>query len=46
MGKNPDPGSGFSMNDPDHIFKSLETIIWVKILNYLMRIQDPGWEKF
>jgi hypothetical protein len=28
--QDPDPGSG--MNIPDHIFESLETIFWVKIL--------------
>jgi hypothetical protein len=32
------PGSG--MNNPDHIFESLETICWVKYLNYLMRIRE------
>ncbi len=26
------------MNNPDHIFESLETIFWVKILKFL----DPG----
>ncbi len=34
MGKkirNPDPRSGSWMNNPDHIFESLETIFWVKI---------------
>jgi hypothetical protein len=45
--QHPDPGSG--MNNPDHIFQSLETIFFVflglKYLNTLMRIRDPGWEK-
>jgi hypothetical protein len=30
------------MNNPDHIFESLETIFWVKILKFL--IADPGSE--
>jgi hypothetical protein len=37
------------MNIPDHISKSLETIFWLKYLDYLMRIRsgirnlfDPG----
>jgi hypothetical protein len=38
----PDPGSG--MNNPDHIFKSLETIFLIilglKYLNSLTRIRD------
>ncbi len=34
------------MNNPDHISESLETIFWVKYLNFLMRIQDPEWKKF
>jgi hypothetical protein len=42
--QHPDPGSG--MNNPDHIFLSLETIFllfWgLKYLNSLMRIRDPG----
>ncbi len=50
----PDPGcgmgkkSGSTMNNPDHISESLETIFWVKkYLNSLMRIgdeknSDPG----
>ncbi len=43
----PDPGCGMSkksgstMNNPDHISESLETIFWVKkYLNSLMRIRD------
>jgi hypothetical protein len=43
--QHPDPGSG--MNNPDHIFYSLETIFllfWgLKYLNSLMRIRDPRW---
>jgi hypothetical protein len=27
--KDPDPGSESGMNNPDHIFESLETIFWV-----------------
>jgi hypothetical protein len=38
------------MNNPDHIFQSLETIFLVflglKYLNSLMRIRDPGWKQF
>jgi hypothetical protein len=30
------------MNNADHISESLETIIWVKILNSLKRNRDPG----
>jgi hypothetical protein len=40
-----DKKSGSGMNNPDYISESLETIFWFKILK-LMRIQDPGWEKF
>jgi hypothetical protein len=43
--QDPDPGSGYGMNNPGHIFESLETTFWVKILNSLMRIRDPGWKK-
>jgi hypothetical protein len=32
MGKK--SGSGFRMNNPDHISESLETIFWVKILEF------------
>ncbi len=42
--QHPDPGSG--MNNPDHIFQSLETIflffLGLKYLNSLMRIRDLG----
>jgi hypothetical protein len=41
--QDPDPGSRTGMNNPEHIAKRLETIFWVKILNSLMRIRDPGW---
>jgi hypothetical protein len=32
------------MNNPDHIFESLETVFWVKILKFFDA--DPGWKKF
>jgi hypothetical protein len=38
MGKK--SGSGSGMNNPDHIFESLETIFWVKILKFFDA--DPG----
>ncbi len=53
--QHPDRGSG--MNNPDHIFLSLETIFCffgVKILKFFedpgsgmetVRIRDPGWKK-
>jgi hypothetical protein len=41
------------MNNPDHISESLETIFWVKMLNFFdgdpgsgMENTDLGWEKF
>jgi hypothetical protein len=43
----PDPGSGIGkksgsgMNNPDHISESLETIIWVKILEFFDADPDP-----
>jgi hypothetical protein len=40
-GKN--SGSGPRMNNPDHIFESLENIFWVKILKFFDR---SGMEKF
>jgi hypothetical protein len=40
MGKKSGPG----MNSPDHIFESLETIFWFKIL--LFFDADPAWKKF
>jgi hypothetical protein len=30
------------MNNPDHIFESGETIIWVKLLKFFDA--DPGWK--
>jgi hypothetical protein len=48
MGRKSASGSG--MNNPDHIFYSLETIFFVflglKYLNSLMRIRDPEWRQF
>ncbi len=54
LGKKSRSGSG--MNIPSHIFESLETIFWVKILNYFLRIRvrdpeilltrDSEWKKF
>jgi hypothetical protein len=48
MGKKQDldPGSGSGMNNPEHISGSLETFFGFKYLNSLMRIRDPGWQKF
>jgi hypothetical protein len=40
--KNQDSGS--EMNNPDHIYESLETIFWIKILKFFD--VDPGWKKF
>jgi hypothetical protein len=34
--------SGYWMNIPDHIFESLETIFWVKILKCFAADPDPG----
>jgi hypothetical protein len=57
MGKtqDPDPRSGFGVNNPDHISECLEAIFWVKILKFFdadpgsgmerIRIRDPGWKK-
>jgi hypothetical protein len=33
------------MNDPDHISESLETIFWVKILNFFDADPGSGTEK-
>jgi hypothetical protein len=43
------------MNNPDHNSESLETIFWVKILQFFdadpgsgmkkIRTRDPGWKK-
>jgi hypothetical protein len=43
MGKK--SGSGSGMNNPDHIFESLATIFWVKILKFFFDAV-PGWKKF
>jgi len=53
MGRKSASGSG--MKNPDHIFKSLETIFFVTILKFFdadpgsgmetVRIRDPGWKK-
>jgi hypothetical protein len=42
----PDPGSGYGMNNPDHISESLETFFWgLKYLNSLMPIRDgKNWD--
>ncbi len=40
--QDPDPGSGSGMKTLDHISKSLETLFWVKILKFFIRIRDPG----
>jgi hypothetical protein len=37
-------GSKSGINNPDHISESLETIFWVKILQFFDA--DPGWKKF
>ncbi len=37
------------MNSPDHISGRLETIFWVKILEFFDAdpgSEDPGWKKF
>jgi hypothetical protein len=54
MGKK--SGSGYGMNNPDHIPESLEIIFCFKILKFFdvdpgsgmekIRIRDPGWKKF
>ncbi len=44
MGKKSRSGSG--MFTPGHISESLETIFWVKILKFLMRIRTPRSEIF
>jgi hypothetical protein len=45
MGRKSASGSG--MNNPDHIFQSLETIfLRLKYLYFLMWIPDPGWRQF
>jgi hypothetical protein len=42
MGKNQDPDPGSGTNNPDHISESLETIFWVKILEFFDANPDPG----
>jgi hypothetical protein len=44
MGKK--SGSGSGMNNLNHISESLEHFFGLKYINSLMRIWDPGWEKF
>jgi hypothetical protein len=39
-----DPGYGSGMNNKDHISESLETMFWVKILEFFDA--DPGRKKF
>ncbi len=39
----PVPGSGFDMNIPDHISKSLQTVFWVK---FFYADPDPGFGIF
>jgi hypothetical protein len=41
MGKK--SGSESGMNNPGHFSESLETIFWVKILQFVDA--DPGWKK-
>jgi hypothetical protein len=43
MGKKPRSGPGMII--PDHISESLETIFWVKILEFFDADSDPGSEK-
>jgi hypothetical protein len=35
-------GSISGMNNPDHIFESVETIFWVKILKFVYAAPGPG----
>jgi hypothetical protein len=37
-------GYGSGMNNPDHIYESLETIFGVKVQKFFDA--DPGWKKF
>jgi hypothetical protein len=41
-----DERSGSGINNPDHIFESLETIFWVKILEFFDGDLGPRWKKF
>jgi hypothetical protein len=38
-------GSGFGMNNPDHISESLATLFWVKILKFFDADPGSGMEK-
>jgi hypothetical protein len=44
--------SGSGMDNPNHISESLETIFWVKILEFFdadpgsIHIRNPGWKIF
>jgi hypothetical protein len=40
MGKKSRSGSG--TNITDHIYESLDTIFWVKILKFFEAVPDPG----
>jgi hypothetical protein len=42
--QDPDQGTGFGMNNPDHFSESIETVFWVKLLKFFYA--DPGWQKF
>jgi hypothetical protein len=44
MGKK--SGSGYGMNNPDHISESFETIFWVEILKFSDADPGFGMEKF
>jgi hypothetical protein len=37
-------GSGYGMNNADHISECLKTIFWLKILVFFDA--DPGWKEF
>jgi hypothetical protein len=39
--QDPDPGSGYGMNIPNHNFESLETVYWVTILKFFYADPDP-----
>jgi hypothetical protein len=43
--QDPDPGSGFKMNNPDHISESLETIFCFTIFNFFDANPGSGMEK-
>ncbi len=43
MGKK--SGSGSGMNQPDHIYESSETVLWVKILEFFYADPGSGMEK-